>query len=976
MWRSFLARVLAWFVALAGLGLYAAAQTNTGNVFGTVTDEQGSALPGGTATLTGPTAPQTTTVDNAGQFRFLKVSPSRYSVVVTMPGFTTVTQENVIVTLGRNTSVDVKMRISNVQENVVVSGATPLIDTRKVETGATFSNDELAEIPTARNVWNLIQQVPGIQLDTVDVAGAGSAQTGGPDFISKGSGNVSYKVDGSTVTDNTYGNPFGRQNGGTNTFFDFDTFQNVEVVTGGSLLEQENSGVTINVVTKRGTNELKGSARFLYADHAWESKNQSQEAIDEGFDTNKIRFVREWGGEVGGPIIKDKVWLWAAGSRQDISTTPVQLSSAATAAQTVSLEPWNAKLNWQVDDPNSLNLFFQRSNRIEFGHISSSDVTRRPPETRTDRFVPTNFYKLEDNQVFSPDLFASIFLNYQAVHYSDFPKNANVQLDFYGNPDGTNGAWHNSWFTYLAKDPQKQANMTVSKFFNTGNLNHELKVGFNYRQQIADSTTGLPGDHVWGYEYSYSSATALISRGVRSVFKTEFITGSIGDTITTGNLTINAGVRYDLQRGRNLPSTSFANPSYPDLLPQVDYHGAPNWQFVYKNWQPRASLAYSLGDKKNTLLRASYGRFADQLGFVSYYGSGAPISNGYYYYWTDTNRNHHVDPGEFDITAPLGRFYNGFDPAVLPNVPNQIQSGYTTPTTDEFTVGADHQIFSDFAVSGTFTYRNTKNLQDTIPIGTSASTYELLGNASGDFTLLSDGSTHSFSVPYYGLTLGESPSGVLLYNRPGAKQRYLGADVSLVKRLSHNWMMRASFGWNDFRQFISPQSITDPNNLWALGGQNDNDTLAVGYSSKAYLFINGKWQFNVTGLYQFPLGINLGANFFGRQGYPFLPYVRVRTRDVADSRPLILIGKAGDYRLDNLYQLDLRLEKTFTIGKVSITPAAEVFNLANSATVLQRYSRVGTFDNRTGELSNDPLFNTIQETQSPRILRLGVRMAF
>ena len=197
-----------------------------------------------------------------------------------------------------------------------------------------------------------------------------------------------------------------------------------------------------------------------------------------------------------------------------------------------------------------------------------------------------------------------------------------------------------------------------------------------------------------------------------------------------------------------------------------------------------------------------------------------------------------------------------------------------------------------------------------------------------------------------------------------------------MKRLSHNWMMRASVGWNDFRQFVSPQSITDPNNLWALGGQNDNNTLAVGYSSKSYLFINGSWQFNVTGLYQFPLGINLGANLFGRQGYPFLPYVRVRTRDVADTRPLILIGKVGDYRLDNLYQLDLRLEKTFTIGKVSVTPAAEVFNLANSATVLQRYSRVGTFDNNTGSLSNDSLFNTIQETQSPRILRLGVRMAF
>lgn len=75
MWRSCLARVLVWFVALAGLGSYAAAQTNTGNVYGNVVDEQGGVLPGGTATLIGPSNPQTTSVDANGLFRFLKVPP-------------------------------------------------------------------------------------------------------------------------------------------------------------------------------------------------------------------------------------------------------------------------------------------------------------------------------------------------------------------------------------------------------------------------------------------------------------------------------------------------------------------------------------------------------------------------------------------------------------------------------------------------------------------------------------------------------------------------------------------------------------------------------------------------------------------------------------------------------------------------------------------------------------------------------------
>jgi hypothetical protein len=985
--------VLIWFVALAGLGLYVEAQTNTGNVYGTVADEQGAGIPGGTVTLMGPQAPRTTTVDEGGRFRFLKIAPEKYSVRVTMPGFTTVTRENVIVVLGKDTQVDVTLKLSAVQEKVTVTDTTPLIDTRKVAPGATFSREELSEIPTTRDIYALIQQVPGVQIDTVNVGGNQSAVAGGPDFIAKGASNVTYLVDGSTVTDNTYGNPLARQNGGTNTFFDFDTFQNVEVTTGGSLLELQNPGVQINVVTKRGTNELKGSARYLYASKNWQSDNTSQEAIDQGFITNKTRYIREYGADAGGPIIKDKVWLWAAGSRQDISINTVQPDVASgNYASTVTLEPWSAKLNWQVSAPNSLNLYFQRSNRIENGRISSEVVSTRAPETRTDLHIPTNFYKIEDNHVFSSTLFASVFANYQKPDYTSFPKGGlgaianelgvpvtgalDVQEDYY------DGVWHNSWNYYLAKDPQRQANAQVSKFFNTGKVNHELKVSFNYRQQVADSATGWPGDQLQGYVYSASYASALVSRGVRTVYRTTYITGMLGDTLTAGNLTVNAGVRYDSQKSRNLPGRSFGNTVFPEILPTVYFHGAPDTQFSYTNWQPRASVTYALGEKKNTLARASYGRFADQLGFISYYGSGVPLSNGYYYYWTDTNNDHRVQRDEVDTSQVL-RFLYDIDPAFLPNIPNQLQPGFKTPVTDEITAGLDHQIFEDFAVSGTFTYRHTKNLQDTIPIGSSRATYELLGNATGSVTA-ANGFTLSFSEPYYGSTLPEAPTGSLFYNRQGVTQRFYGADFSAVKRLSHNWLLRATFGWQNFTQHVPPEGITDPNNLWDLGGQNTDGGIATGYSSKgdrstSSVFINATWQFNITGLYQFPWGISLGANFFGRQGYPNPYNVRASTHDALGSRPRLLIGELDTYRLDNLYQLDLRLEKAFKIGPVALIGSAELFNVANSNTVLQRYQRVGTFDaNRDPgeEFRPDPLFNTIQETQSPRILRLGIRLSF
>ncbi|MFY9550997.1 MAG: TonB-dependent receptor [Thermoanaerobaculia bacterium] len=997
--------MLVWFVALAGLGLHALAQVNTGNVYGNVTDEQGAAIPGGAVTLTGPSQPSTTSVDTNGLYRFLKVPPGKYTVTVVMPGFTTLTRENVQVSVGKNTQVDLQLKLSSIQESVTVTSATPLLDPRKVETGQNFSREELAEIPTARDVWSLIQQVPGVQIDTVNVAGNQSGIAGGPDFITKGSGNVVYQVDGATTTDNTYGNPFARQNGGTNTFFDYGTFQDVEVATGGSLVEQQTSGVTINVVTKRGTNELHGAARFLYAAKNWQSNNRPQEAIDQNIPTNDTRMIREYGADVGGPIIRDKLWLWFSGAYQTISTNQTGFSTTFgtfAAPSLINLEPWSAKLNWQISSANSAQLYYQRSDRTQFN--TSLGPTRTPPAA-TLLEIPTNFYKVEDSHVFSSDLFASIFVNYQNPVYTDIANGSrgctNVPYQIACSGDSSKdaywnqGTYYNNYRYYWAKDPQKQANLTASKFFNTGSLNHELKFSFNYRQQIADSATGWPGDQNLGSEYAYSSSnTALLSRGVRPVYKNQFWSGTLGDTITMSNLTVQLGVRYDRQQAKNLPGVAFGNVLFPDLLPALAYHGSKDWQFDFTNWQPRVSATYSLGPKKNTLLRASYAQFADQLGFIGYYASGVPISNGYYYYWDDLNHDHIVQANEVRFDKGVYAFYNDIDPATLPNVPNTIAPDLKVPKTDEFTVGVDHQFTDDFAVSATFNYRNTRNLIQNLPTGAGVGTWELAGrtlclsNPADENSprvpctaTAPNGFRLSFDEPFYSLTLPNEPAGVTISDRPDARQKYYGVDFSVVKRLSNHWMVRGNFGWNSFKQELTTASIQDPNNLW--GGTNcgavaQTSCIATGFSSRTSVFINANWQFNLNALYQGPWGINLGVNFFGRQGFPNPYYVRTRAVDAAgiSHRYFTQIGQADDFRYDNVYELDLRLAKTFQLGPVSITPAAELFNVANANTVLQRYQRVGDYRASTGVFTQNQFFNQIIEVQSPRIVRLGISANF
>ena len=325
--------------------------------------------------------------------------------------------------------------------------------------------------------------MPGVQLDTVNVAGNQSAEVGGTRLITKGSGNVVYQVDGATTTDNTYGNPFQRQNGGTNTFFDFSTFQDVEVATGGSVVEQQTSGVTINVVTKRGTNEFHGAGRFTYASGNWQSTNTPQEAIDQGISTDRSRMLRDYGADVGGPIIRDKLWLWFAGSYQTISTNLTSDPGEPPPPSLVNLEPWSAKLNWQISNANSAQLYYQRSDRTE------SNTGLGPtfaPLAATQLTIPTNFYKVEDSHVFGSDLFASIFLASQNPVYTDLGNGSlgcnNVPFEIACNGDSSRDAYwidpkyFNNYRYYYAKDPQKQANLTSSKFFNTGSAQPRAEV--------------------------------------------------------------------------------------------------------------------------------------------------------------------------------------------------------------------------------------------------------------------------------------------------------------------------------------------------------------------------------------------------------------------------------------------------------------------------------------------------------------------
>jgi len=980
-------------LAIAVLALTPAlsAQLLTGNIFGIAQDEQGGRLPGVTVTLIGAGAPRTFTTDAHGEYRFLNIAPGEnYTLTYELQGFTKVTKTGVQVSVGRNTDTSAMMKLSGVEAMVTVRGEAALLETRKVETGATINQVQLKSIPTARDPWVILQTVPGIQVDRVNVGGSESGQQS--IYVGKGAQTNQgvWNVDGVTITD------MGAL-GSSPAYYDFDSFEEIQVGTGGTELSAATPGVQLNLVTKRGTNEYHGSARVFIEKQKWQSDNTNADLIAQGgrgASGNKISEVQDYGVEIGGPIWKDHVWVWGSYGRNQID-----LITTGGATDKTTLEGVNGKGNIQFLEGTAGTLFYSRDDKLKFGR---SVGPLRPPETGWNQDGPTLIWKGELSQVFSSKLFATASYSFVDGGFELVPQGGLGQETF----KDANGVYHNSYLLYQTSRPQHQVAGNGSYFFNTGSVGHELKFGFQYRHTPDTSTTIWPGPTA-----SYGDAQngiAVLTRPATYSNDLEYYNGFIGDTITAGNLTVNAGVRYDNQKGNPGKSTVLANPIIPDILPGFDSPAgatAVHW----KDWSPRVGLTYAIGPQKKLLMKASYARYADQLGIANISPFNAVPGYSYLsYYWTDTNKDNKVQRDEIDFASGIYGFYN-LDPTHTTSfdVFNRVDPNLKAPKTNELIAGADYELMPDLVVGGAYTYRRYTDAINGPGIGVglgdftlgSVNTFKMLeyhparvvgadGTARApSFANCSRPEFAGICVPFvqsvYAFTNG-APSGKLYQNNDNYHQTYNGVELTLNKRLSNKWSARANFTYTDWKQTndglagcmdASSGTAADPNNQRSNGGTGaaygascpGTDIVAprsTGSGNKGNVFINSKWQFNVSGLYQLPLGFNIAGNFFGRQGYPYVQWVQVNPGDGGGSR-LILDGKLDRLRNENVYDLDLRLDKNIHVNPLDIVVSLEVFNVTNQDTVLQRNGR-----------ENTATFNQIIEQQAPRVLRLGARISF
>jgi len=944
-----------------------AAQTTSGNIYGSVGDEQGGMLPGSAVTLSGCGAPQSATSGAQGEFHFVNLAPCIYAVRVELPGFTTVDRTGVAVGVGANTELAIVLRIATISTTVTVSSEVPLLDTRKQSAGTDFPQQELKSIPTARDPWVMLQQTPGVLVDRQNVGGSESGQQSL--VVGKGTDPTqnAWNVDGVSVTDMA-------STGGSSTYYDFDAFEEMQMATGGTDPSVSVPGVTINLVTKRGSNQAHGSARFYDTPGQFQARPTT---VSSGAPSNSIDRIDDDGLEAGGPIWPDKAWLWGSYGKDQIDKRIAGISDKTT------LENFAGKLSLQPIAPNSFTLFYFRGDKTKVGRSAAPD---RPQPTTLDQKGPTTIWKGEDSHVFGPHFVADMNWSAERGGFSLTPEGG-LGADVYQDHDDV---WRNSFESYVSNRPQHQVNANLSVFLNTGAIGHELKFGFGYRKYGISSVSAWPGQGNVSYEnfLNQGFGVAKLTRNKIVNLEGRYLDAFVGDTVTAKDLTLNVGLRYDDQKSRNLPSNVAANPAFPDLLPAVSYRGS-GWDPHFRDCQPRIGATYALGARKETLLRASYSRFADQMGAGTAQFQN-PIGYQYlYYYWTDVNGNHRADPGE------LGDFYGayGVDPGNPGSVSslNRISKHLKNTRTDEVMAGIDQQILPEFVAGLTYTYRHRFDFI-WVPYAqiTPANFVEVSSGVEG---VDHDGKPVGSTGPIYacvleGVGCGRDPNftfGQIAENRPDYATNYHSIELALIKRLSHGWMAHASFTWNRWKQSVGDKAkaCLDPTNRLGAAGDSCDSEIAYsgsggGSGSFGNVYINARWAFNVAALYQLPWNFNLGANFYGREGYPAPYYVSVPAIVPGTNRSdglgtrLAIVGAPDDHRNASLFQLDLRIEKVVPLfQKADVTLSVDLFNALNRRTVLQRQI------NATAPEPGGPsLAGNVYEVQNPRIVRFGARLSF
>jgi hypothetical protein len=964
-------KLLVAFAAIAMLSSLVFGQAAGADIYGTVVLPDGSAIPGVAVSLTGDViGAKTTVTSEEGNFRFLKLPPGIYQLKFELEGFKTVINKGIRLYVGKNKMLNIQMETSTIREEVVITGQTGAVDVRKTTVGVNITQEMLTSLPTARNPWTILNLVPGMMLDREDVGGNESGQQSAFYGLGSSDDDTTWNIDGANITDPS-------AIGAAPAYLNTNTYEEMQVTMGANDIGAQTGGTQLNFVTKRGGNRYSGDFHLYVEDEAWEMKQDlPQSIIDHGWGSPGVFRLYQYGINFGGPIMKDKLWFFGSYAIQDIHSRTI-----AQTEDTTWLLGGYAKIDFQFGNTSGM-FHFSYDAKLKWGRTWIG-AANQSPETTWDQTGPGSVYLGSVQHVMG-----NLMLNAKFA-YTDggFTLNPKANSDNWMQ-EIKNGAVGPDWYYYRTPSywweggceyyttNRNTLNLSLDgNYFLEGTLggDHEIRFGVDYYTADTTSQSIEPNyRRLWIWDRNDPHGYKEIWWICETAFDVGFkrVSFYLSDTVTFGKLTANIGIRYDKETGSHNEATApplLFNGSTPIFTNYLGALTAPakDIDADFTVISPRVSLTYDItGDGKN-VVKASFARYGGQSGNSLASFQWTVGWREIDVYWDDKNGDLKLDWGEWS-EDPADWLWWGIDEKdpYATDSPNTFDPDYNSPMLTEITVAFEKALGDDIAVALNLFYKKTTNL--------TWSRGYFVDKAAGIYEL--ETAANWYMAGTYVFQDGSSKPWYERYARPNATYRtnyssdrynlYKAIQFVFSKKLAGGWMLDASFTYSDWKRHYDPSQEYDHTNLDFY--QDAVVAPASGGSGVTGIYVNSRWQFKLSGLYQLPWGINITGVFQAREGY-IVPYHELFYRGSGLSWTNMYEAgkKMGDDRLPTFWMLNLGLEKTFKISDTTTcTLFVDGYNITNNAIELKVEPLIGS---AKGE---------IQRILNPGLFQFGVRVSF
>ena len=961
-------------VGVIALAAPAAAQ-NTGAFQGTVTDDTGGVLPGITVTLASDAliaGPAIAVTDGNGTYRLGQLPPGIFALTFELPGFGTIVRDELRLTVGFTAEINITMVVGALEESITVSGESPVVDIQQTATSIALTREIIEAVPRGRGLMDAYMMTPG-------VITSGAPQVGDSNFVSR-MDIVNYGVKGQPKLQIEGINISTGPDENSGVYVSQLAFEELEMSASGNDAEMMTNGLKMTGIIKSGGNQFSGSGQYGFQNPGFQANNISAELAAQGVQASApLRKYWETAADLGGRLVRDRLWFYAGADKQvkvdnrlgfRESTGPdgfYRTDDDIFADYTAGLDTLTFKLTGQVTPANKMTFLYQTGDKTQPQNQGNS---RRPLESTRDYRDETWVYKMGFVSVPNSQLVMEInggsagyFANYSAERGgTDFP-GATSRYD--ADTRFQTGAFERS-----DQRPRSREQIEGTISFLPSGSSHELKTGVtlyweNHSTGILDNSH-LSGNYRLQYDtcsgvgilpsmsncdpqrlvtYNYPVAPTNLSRTQSFFFKDTWR--------VTNRLTMNLGVRYDMQRSFLKDQTYNVSKEWPTVFPGRSFEG-----FEVQQWNrlvPRIGAAYDVTGDGKTLLKGTFGVFNYTIGesFAGRYNVNSAATAQFR--WSDQDGNNEYTPGEVDLDL------NGPDFISISAAANRkVNPDLKQPVIYESTFGVERELAAGLAVRIMYVFKSRQDFFD---------------NSAGEINILRP--YGSYNIPITRRDPGEDGvldtaddgGAITLYDYDAAlrgssyvmamrvnnpfPETYHTAEITVTKRASARWSAVSSF-WYTWTDRTLDDNIQSPNDEFFMFDQTTS------------------WNATSSVVYNFPGDVVGSLNLQNRSGVYGQRTVRFSRSDPDGGPSINQLGNVvlrvepyGTRRSGAMNVLSVRGTKFFQTGSgTRVALNVDVFNMLNSGAATSTEWRAGS------------AFGEINNILAPRIMRVSFDFRF